>query len=83
MKITRCLYFFSKSQRKTMPKVNIPLIVILIKIYMNSPKNLISEGKIFNTTSYKFVMRSWQVTSPEKLRTCTKTKLTRCHIHRL
>lgn len=66
-----------------MPKVNTPLIVILIKIYMNSPKNLISEGTIFNTTSYKFVMRSWQATSPEKLKTRTKTKLTRCHIHRL
>ena len=43
-----------------MPKVNTPLIVILIKIYMNSPKKLISEGKIFNTTSYKFVVRYWQ-----------------------
>ena len=83
MKITRCLHFFSKSQRKTMPKVNTPLIVILIKIYMNSPKKLISEGKIFNTTSYKFVVRYWQARSPEKLRTRTKTKLTRCHIQRL
>lgn len=59
-----------------MLKIKIPLIATLMKIYIHSFKNFISEGKIFNTTSSKFVMESWLAGNPEKFRTLPRTELT-------